>query len=297
MKVIYEKKPQDFYYRDDRGFKTPLQCGAHLHYHVEIVYLSEGYAKAYIDSEMFEMQSGDLLVVFPNRIHRFEDTVGRNKYDLFIVNPDIAPEITQRIASENPQNPIIHNAKDNFRLMALIEILRDAESFPQSCRQTLLNGYFLSFFAEMLEMMPTRNLKPDENQAMKAVVQFCSANFTKELSLSILEDELHLSKYYISHLFGDKLGIRFNDYINSLRISEACRLLRTTSLSITEISEVSGFGTLRTFNRAFIKQLGTSPSEYRKNNRGDILDVSVPVFGFQNGGSFDIKKNEMDSSI
>jgi AraC-like DNA-binding protein len=146
----------------------------------------------------------------------------------------------------------------------------------------------------MLEMMPTRNLKPDENQAMKAVVQFCSANFTKELSLSILEDELHLSKYYISHLFGDKLGIRFNDYINSLRISEACRLLRTTSLSITEISEVSGFGTLRTFNRAFIKQLGTSPSEYRKNNRGDILDVSVPVFGFQNGGSFDIKKNEMD---
>lgn len=298
MKVIYEKKPQDFYHHDDHGLKTPLQCGAHLHYHVEIVYLREGYAKAYIDSEMFEIQSGDLLIVFPNRIHRFEDTLGKNKYDLFIVNPDIAPEISQRIASENPQNPVIRHAKENPRLVALIEILRDAESFPQSCRQTLLNGYFLSFFAEVLEMMPTRNLKPDENQAMKAVVQYCSNNFTKELSLSILEEELHLSKYYISHLFGDKLGIRFNDYINSLRISESCRLLRTTSLSITEISDVSGFGTLRTFNRAFIKQLGTSPSEYRKNNRGDILDVSIPLFGFQNGdGGFDIKKNEVDSAF
>jgi AraC-like DNA-binding protein len=82
----------------------------------------------------------------------------------------------------------------------------------------------------------------------------------------MLEEELHLSKYYISHLFGDKLGIRFNDYINSLRISEACRLLRTSTLSVTEISDASGFGTLRTFNRAFMKQMGMSPSEYR---RGD----------------------------
>ena len=299
MKVIYEKKPRDFYYRNDRGLTTPLQCQAHLHYHVEIVYMHEGYAKAYVDSDTFEIEGGDLLVVFPNRIHRFEDTVGRNKYDLFIVNPDIAPEISQRIAAENPQDPVIRNASDNPRIMALVNILRDAESFPQSCRQTLLNGYFLSFFAEMLEMMPTRSIKPDENQAMRAVVQYCSNNFTKDLSLSILEEELHLSKYYISHLLGDKLGIHFNDYVNSLRISEACRLLRTTSMSITEISDTSGFGTLRTFNRSFIKQLGTSPSEYRKNNRGEALDVSIPMFEPRNRSisSYASQSNEKDSDL
>ena len=277
MKVIYEKKTSDFYYWNDGGLKTPLQCRAHMHYHVEIVYMREGYAKAYIDSDVFEIQTGDLLVVFPNRIHRFEDAVGRNKYDLFIVNPDIASELAQRITAENPQNPVIRHVGDNRRVMALINILREADSFPASSRNTLLNGYFLSFFAEILEMMPTRSIKPDENQAMRTVVQYCSANFTKELSLGILEQELHLSKYYISHLFGDKLGIRFNDYINSLRISEACRLLRTTDMSITEISDVSGFGTLRTFNRSFIKQMGISPSEYRRTNRGDALDVSIPL--------------------
>ena len=277
MKVIYEKKPRDFYYRNDRGLVTPLQCNAHLHYHVEIVYLHDGYAKAYVDSDTFEIHSDDLLVIFPNRIHRFEDATEKNKYDLFIVNADIAPEISQRIAAENPQDPVIRNASDNPRVMALINILRDAESFPKSCKQTLLRGYFLSFFAEVLEMMPTRNIKPDENQAIRTVVQYCSNNFTKDLSLSMLENELHLSKYYISHLFGDKLGIRFNDYVNSLRLSEACRMLRTTNMSITEISDASGFGTLRTFNRSFIKQLGTSPSEYRRSNRGDALDVSIPT--------------------
>ncbi len=292
MKVIYEKKTGDFYYRNDRGLITPLQCRAHLHYHVEIVYMREGYAKAYIDSDVFEIQTGDLLVVFPNRIHRFEDAVGRNKYDLFIVNPDIAPDISQRITEENPQNPVIRHACDNQRLMSLIKILRDAESFPANSKQTLMNGYFLSFFAEILEMMPTRSIKPDENQAMRAVVQYCSGNFTKDLSLAILEEELHLSKYYISHLFGDKLGIRFNDYINSLRISGACRLLRTTDMSITEISDVSGFGTLRTFNRSFIKQMGMSPSEYRRSNRGEAIDVSIPIPDTENAPETPHKEEE-----
>ena len=73
------------------------------------------------------------------------------------------------------------------------------------------------------------------------------------------------SKYYISHLFSMKLKVRFNDYINSLRINDACRQLRQTDKTVTEISECVGFNTLRTFNRAFIKQVGTSPSEYRKS--------------------------------
>ena len=122
-----------------------------------------------------------------------------------------------------------------------------------------------------------RTNKPDENQAMKAIVQYCSQNFTKELSLAILEKELHLSKYYISHLFGDKLGIRFNDYINSLRISEACRLLRMSDMNITEVSNASGFGTLRTFNRSFMKQMGISPSDYKRTNRDDSLNISIPM--------------------
>ena len=276
MKIIYEKKTNDFYYRNDHGLITPLKCSAHLHYHVEIVYMREGYAKAYIDSEVFEIYSGDLLVVFPNRIHRFEDVVGKNKYDLYIINPDLATDLSQQIATENPCDPIIRNAARNPRLIALIKILSDAESFPAAYKQTLLKGYFLSFMAEVLEMLPMKNGRPDENQAMRALVQYCSQNFTKDLSLSILEEELHLSKYYISHLFGDKLGIRFNDYVNSLRISEACRLLRTSDLSITEISDASGFGTLRTFNRAFIKQMGIPPSDYKRSNRADPINVSTP---------------------
>lgn len=294
MKVIYEKKTDDFYYHNDNHTRTPLQCRAHLHYHVEIVYMRKGQATVFIDSDTYQLESGDLLFVFPNRIHRFEDADKKNEYDLFIINPDLAPDLSQKIGTENPQNPIIRGVDQNPRILALIKILSQAREFPQAYRETLMKGYLLSFFAEILEMMPLRNNKPDENQAMRLVVQYCSQNFTKDLSLAILEEELHLSKYYISHLFGDKLGIRFNDYVNSLRISESCRLLRTTDLSITEISDASGFGTLRTFNRAFIKQMGISPSDYRRTNKGDALDVSIPAGNVETESVFVSSDTDLD---
>ena len=140
----------------------------------------------------------------------------------------------------------------------------------------ILKGQMLSFFGELLCRMELTAPREGDSQSLKAVVRYCSQNFTKELSLEILERELHISKYYISHLFSHKLNMRFNDYVNSLRISDACRYLRHDARSITEISELVGFSTLRTFNRAFIKQIGVTPSQYRKSNALPLGSASIP---------------------
>jgi YesN/AraC family two-component response regulator len=103
-----------------------------------------------------------------------------------------------------------------------------------------------------------------ELSALRAVIDYCTRHFTNEISLSSLEEELHLSKYYISHLFNNRIHVHFNHYVNSLRIYEAKRLLRHSDKSITAIGEEAGFGTLRTFNRAFHKQMGCTPGEYRR---------------------------------
>ena len=113
--------------------------------------------------------------------------------------------------------------------------------------------------------MSFKQTNQNDSMTLRSIVSFCAQNYGRELTLATLEEELHLSKYYISHLFGSKIGTGFNDYINALRVSEACRYLRRSNKSITEISTLVGFGTLRTFNRAFFKQVGMSPSEYRRS--------------------------------
>ena len=297
VKTVYERRTVDFYHRNDKGGTVGLGCSPHLHYHVEIVYMLSGRAHAYIDSEVFTVESGDMLVVFPNKIHRFVDDIQGSKYLLFIINPNLVPEYEDIMSASTPETPLIKNAAQNKRLDSVTRIVAGCRDFPESQKDTLMKGYLLSFFAEFISMMKLDSVKNDDNQAMKTVVLYCSQNFTKDLSLATLERELHLNRYYISHLLGDKLGIRFNDYINSLRISESCRLLRTTDDSITEISDAAGFGTLRTFNRAFIKQMGLSPSDYRKSNKGRFTNVSMPPHSVgENGYMLPENKQEAEKN-
>ena len=64
-----------------------------------------------------------------------------------------------------------------------------------------------------------------------------------------------------------------------LRVSAACELLLETRGRIADISEEVGFGSIRSFNRAFLKIMGRTPKEYRenvkKNSRGASRSVRV----------------------
>ncbi|MBE6583932.1 MAG: helix-turn-helix domain-containing protein [Ruminococcaceae bacterium] len=273
MKIQYETRLIDFSVRDASKVGGALGFGPHLHKHLEIVYMISGATRANVDTEVYTVESGDLLVVFPNKIHSYSDLQPSNKYILFFIDPYAIPDFSQKFLTMDAKSSLIKHADKNERMVPVIKALASYSEYPPDYKHLLLKGYLLSFCAEFMGMMDLNYTKSDEHQAMKTIVAYCSQNFTKELSLSVLEKELHLSKYYISHLFGDILNVKFTDYINSLRISEACRLLRATDHSITDIASMSGFGTLRTFNRAFIKRIGVSPTAYRRSKNSSNEDM------------------------
>ena len=126
-----------------------------------------------------------------------------------------------------------------------------------------MRGYLLAFFGILIQKLPVKEIQAKESNVLGVILNYCINNADKPLSLDILEKELHISKYYISHTMSNKLKMGFNDYINSIRVSNACKYLNKTNKSITEISDIVGFNTMRTFNRAFIKHMGMTPSEYR----------------------------------
>ncbi len=267
MKIQYETRVVDFSIRD-ATHGGHLTFGPHLHNHIEIVYMLSGGTRANVDTEICDVGEGDLLAVFPNKIHSYKDIDSDIKYVLLLIDPNAVPELSQSFLTMDTQSALVKQANKNERLDLLVKMLCDYQNFPPDHREILIKSYLSALCAEFMSMMELCRSSSDENRTMKSIVAYCSRNFTEELSLSVLEKELHLSKYYISHLFGDILNVKFTDYINSLRISEACRSLRTTDRSITDIASSSGFGTLRTFNRAFIRRMGMSPSAYRKLKNG-----------------------------
>ncbi|MBR7185754.1 MAG: AraC family transcriptional regulator [Clostridia bacterium] len=275
MQIRYENRSSDFYYRDRTNGGSRLQCKPHLHYHIELVYMLEGTTLAFADSTQYCLEAGDVFVTFPNQMHYFISS-GPERYILFILSPDLMPELSRCFTEQLPETALCKHADTNPRLLQMLKIAAGEEENNSPWRDTIIRGALLTFFGELLQMMALTENKAGSSHALRSVVNYCSRNFHRELSLGMLEEELHISKYYISHLFSDRLGIRFNDYVNSLRISAACRLLRHTDDSITEISEQVGFGTLRTFNRAFSKQIGMSPSLYRRTAMTDLITASVP---------------------
>ena len=269
MGAVYENKKDDFSCRNALSGRYPLAFGAHLHYHLEMVYMIEGCTTCAVDTGEYTIQSGDVLLVFPNQVHRY-DPADKEKYLLFIINPDLMPELSRSFEGAAPTSPIVRGVGNDPYMHQLLMTLSRTEDMPADYRDAITKGYLLAFFGELLSRMTFRETNQSDSMTLRSIVSFCAQNYSRELTLGTLEEELHLSKYYISHLFGSKIGTGFNDYINALRVSEACRYLRRTNKSITEISTLVGFGTLRTFNRAFVKQVGMSPSEYRKTALGTV---------------------------
>ncbi len=264
MSFFYENRTSDFAFWHKS--KDPLQFSSHLHYHLELIHMKKGQTKVFLDADTYELEDDSIFVIFPNQIHAFESR-GKEESRLLILNPDLLPELGAITGEKLPSMPLVRHVSSYPDLLSLLDMIEaEYKSSPSPLLNSALRGLLLTFFSKLFRLLSFDGQRGSDSRAIRTLIAFCTKNYHRELSLETLGKELHMSKYYISHLFCDRLGIRFNDYINFWRVSAACRHLSENILSITEISQTVGFGTIRTFNRAFIKQMGVSPSEYRRHH-------------------------------
>lgn len=247
---------------------TRLKFAAHLHHHLELVLFLEGSSLAFADAERCELKPGDAFLAFPEQVHRYESH-DRERYYIFIVDPDLMPELAPLFTGALPQSALFKGAAQDEVILGAAKRLIEIKSPKTVAEKAIQKGLLLTLFGALLARCNLSATRTGGPQAFRAAVDYCAKNYQKELSLSVLERELHVSKYYISHLFSERMQLSFNDYVNSLRVAHACRYLGADEHSVTEICSLVGFSTLRTFNRAFQKQMGLSPSEYRKKQRKD----------------------------
>ena len=117
----------------------------------------------------------------------------------------------------------------------------------------------------LYEKRKTEEQDAQEERPITGIIRYLQEHLDKEISLNILADEFHLSSQYISQLFKSEIGVNFLAYLTSIRMERAKKLLLATSLSIGEISEKCGYADYRVFTKAFKKEEGSTPSQYRRN--------------------------------
>lgn len=93
----------------------------------------------------------------------------------------------------------------------------------------------------------------------------------EDLRLMDLQPLFPISRSYLSKIFNQEFGQSFSDFVNSYRIEKSKELLIKEDISMPEIAERSGFNSVSTFRRAFIKHTGLKPSQYKARSKTEDL--------------------------
>ena len=101
--------------------------------------------------------------------------------------------------------------------------------------------------------------------------QFITRNFDKKVTLEDVAGQVCLSPKYFSRIFKEIAGQGFNEYRLSVKITQACELLKNSDYTVTEISDRLGYQNLESFIRMFEKIMSASPMQYRHKNQKKSL--------------------------
>ncbi len=254
------------YYEDHKNsikvwHRTHVEFQPHFHNSIEVIYVLEGECKAFVDFKEHTVRAGDLLIVFPIQIHSYKDT---EKLDCYImIFPDsMCAGFSEMLRKNIPESPIVRSGDiDGALLRTIIKRLNDTNAKALSAfKYGILEGYFSALVGEMLSRM---KLKQDSRNYSTEhhIIAYCSEHYKDDITLDTVAQALHISKYHISHLFSEKLQTSFCTFVNSLRLSEACRLLKKGE-GTTASALASGFPSVRTFNRIFRAEFNMTPTEY-----------------------------------
>ena len=115
----------------------------------------------------------------------------------------------------------------------------------------------------------------DYIQRINKVVAYINNHLDETLDLKKLANEAALSDFHFHRIFKALKGEAIGGYITRLRLEATARLLRYTTLTIEEIAFNIGYETTASLSKAFKKQYGISPTEYRTNKDTYIMKKEI----------------------
>jgi transcriptional regulator GlxA family with amidase domain len=119
---------------------------------------------------------------------------------------------------------------------------------------------------------PPENLNFDAfgyYRRLSRVKNFVDLHYSEPLPLRIVACVAGLETSYFSKFFREKVGIRYLEWLSWIRVQHAVALMRTRNVPITELAFAVGFQDVRSFQRAFNKHTGSSPSTIKRHLRPD----------------------------
>ncbi len=253
----------------------------HWHDCLEISWVIWGTGRYFVEDRIYEMQTGDIIVINNMEPHRLEVQAGGMYQPVIVFDPtlvwsgssqsldrdylgpffDRGSTFSNRIELSNP-------AAAELRA-SLATILREAREKP-AFWQLAVKAQLLVLLTHLIrdfsqETEPAALPRRLQLLRLEETIRLLETNYQRPISLEEAAASCHLSPAYFSAYFKKATGLGFVDWLNRYRINQAITLLGTSQHKITFIAQEVGFNNTATFNQSFRKFTGRTPSSYRRD--------------------------------
>lgn len=241
-----------------------------MHMHpdkLEVVFIVSGEGMHRIGGVNYRTKKGDILIYNAGVLHD-EIAVPEkelNVYCVAVTNLRL-PGLEPNHLTQNGQKAVYSSRPQYDNFLSLFELVHSTtigkEQFLGEINNYLTRALLIKLYA--LVQGTSHPEESEEARAERRIRQYIDRHYMEDISLKSISHNLHMSQYYIAHLFKDVEGFSPMQYVIRRRIGEAQSLLINTSLSVTDIAFRVGYKNSNHFHSAFLKIVGLTPVNYRK---------------------------------
>ncbi|WP_167957913.1 AraC family transcriptional regulator [Anaerosporobacter faecicola] len=267
--------------------KAGISFPAHYHSYIEVLYGLQGSFHVLLNGKYHYFAKGDLILINSKEVHQINalDEDG-GSYIVLRFEPEVIYntmfqnyaelKYTLPFLLETPGQPKViakELIQDTFIPELLWDTLKEMEEQSYGYELAIRNHIgriFLWILRYFHKCNPkTGYIREDELylRRLQPALSYVLDNYMNEIKTPDMASLCNMSSSYFSRVFNHVMNMNFNDYLNHIRLNEAEKLLMTTDLNITEISNQVGFNTTSYFIKLFKESKATSPKQYQKEYR------------------------------
>ncbi len=255
----------------------------HFHTHLEIGMCHSDSGTLEFRDAKYPFKAGDVTLISPGIPHTTYSSPGTASgwsylmVDLVqMMNPlasvtDLPPEVVyrdilynSRIIVSQEEDPILSTL-----VMEVIGEMQQKESNYRQCVRGLFDALISKFSRHALEQV---SVSVEKRTPIAPALRYIDTHYMDDFKMDDLAAMCMMSSSYFRRIFTETMGLGPLEYLNQIRIMRACALLQMTDLSILEICESVGFGSLSSFNRHFSSAMGQPPTAWR-----NLVNADRPV--------------------
>ena len=261
-----------FYYEN----RTPLTVDLHTHDYYEFYFFLEGNVKTQIGDDIYPVRFGDIMLIPPHVPHRTIIDTQVAPYRRFVFW--ISQEYCNHLLQSSPdyayimqyvgtaKKYVFHTDLISFnsvqsKILRLLEEMR-SQKFGKDAQISICVNDLILHLNRLAHEQNTPGKKNYDRVLYRQLMEYIEEHVEEDLSLEKIASEFFVSKYHIAHVFKDNTGLSIHQFITKKRL-DLCRDAIQSKMSITEAYQMFGFGDYSSFYRAFKKEYGISPKDFR----------------------------------